>query len=92
MTGLHPTPVLCQCGTGRACPVPHDVWLATGAQPGIYPCRCETYRACRPAWCPCAGRLDLENVPPACCARINTPAVVMEARREYERWKRSQNR
>lgn len=62
------------------CPVPHDRWLL---RPGVtpiaqpYPCRCG--RSCSPQWCECAGRIDLENVGPDCCAHRHTPEVVAKA-------------
>lgn len=80
--------IICTCplpvdaaGARPVCPVPHDRWLgrlpsaASIAQP--YPCRCG--RRCSPQWCECAGRIDLENVGPDCCAHRHTPEVVAKA-------------
>lgn len=65
---------------------PLDTWIVAGTsslQP--YPCRCEGgRRACSPLWCPCAGRLDVWNFAPACCAWMHTPAVAAAAQRAYE--------
>jgi hypothetical protein len=59
-----------------------SLWLIAGT-PGNqpYPCRCSEarYGRCSPKWCPCAGRTDLDDVPPECCAHHHTPAVVEAA-------------
>jgi hypothetical protein len=81
----HPDLITCTCPApaGQVCPVPHDRWLSGGlvvrplAQP--YPCLCNRRGSCSPQWCPCAGRVDLENVPATCCAHVNTPLVVARA-------------
>ena len=61
------------------------VWIIAGTplnQP--YPCRCDERRGgtCSPRWCPCAGRVDLHQVPPTCCAHYNTPEVYVRAWQE----------
>jgi hypothetical protein len=63
---------------------PRNVWLVAGTsvfQP--YPCRCGGWQQCSPLWCPCAGRLDVWNWPPSCCAWVHTPRVAAMAQAEY---------
>lgn len=67
---------------------PRNVWLVAGTsllQP--YPCRCKGGRggrgSCSPLWCPCAGRLDVWNFPPGCCAWVHTPRVAAAAQDAY---------
>ena len=78
----HPELIRCTCPAdpaGPPCQVPHDRWIKAGtplAKP--LPCLCDR-RGCSPQWCECAGRVDLENVPPSCCAWKNTPEVVAKA-------------
>lgn len=58
-------------------------WLIAGTpSTEPYPCLCHTrkYGRCSPIYCPCAGRIDYENVPPECCARRHTPDVVTQAK------------
>jgi hypothetical protein len=70
----------------RTPPTSGGVWLLAGtpvSQP--YPCRCHErrYKFCSPVFCPCAGRLDLGNVGPECCAHVNTPERVTIATAAY---------
>lgn len=67
---------------------PLNTWLGAGTslfQP--YPCRCEEGRgwrdACSPKWCFCAGRVDVWNFAPECCAWVHTPAVAARAAADY---------
>jgi len=65
---------------------PRNVWLVAGTSVfAPYPCRCEAWRAegCSPLWCPCAGRVDVWNFPPSCCAWVHTPAVAKRAQDAY---------
>lgn len=60
-------------------------WIVAGtlvSEP--YPCLCSERRgyACSPKWCRCSGRVDLQNVPPDCCAHWHTPEAYVEAWRE----------
>lgn len=57
-----------------------------------YPCRCHERRGreCSAAWCPCAGRTDLRNVPLDCCAHRFTPADHVQAMAEWRIWKLQQ--
>lgn len=71
---------------------PLNVWLVAGTSIlAPYPCRCQPWRegGCSALWCPCAGRLDLHNVPPGCCAPVNTPAVAAAAQAAYNAWRRT---
>lgn len=72
--------------------IPRNVWLATGtsifAERRWYPCRCESRargggRSCSPVFCPCAGRMDVWNFAPGCCAWVVTPAVAAAAQAAY---------
>jgi hypothetical protein len=64
------------------------VWLRERtAVHGVYPCRCRQNRRCEVLWCRCAGRVDLDQVPRWCCARVNTPAVWKAAYDASERAK-----
>jgi hypothetical protein len=75
--------------TGR----PRGVWVVAGTGDGAYPCRCGAdgdTRGCSPMWCPCAGRLDLDNVPLSCCARRFTPDIVAQAAKAYNLSKSTQ--
>jgi hypothetical protein len=83
---LHPDLILCTCPApaGQVCPVPHDRWL--GRLPSVapldspYPCLCQRRGGCSPQWCPCAGRVDVENLATTCCARTgNTPRATAVA-------------
>jgi hypothetical protein len=61
---------------------PAGVWLIARTptdQP--YPCRCSASGRCNPRYCPCAGRLDLDNVSANCCAHHNTSEVAAAAQR-----------
>lgn len=55
---------------------PKGLWLrANTPLRDPYPCLCSKARACNPRFCACAGRLDLDRVPAACCAHVNGPEV-----------------
>lgn len=60
-------------------------WIVAGTPVGDpYPCRCGERRGdtCSVKWCPCSGRVDLENVPADCCSRWYDPEAFTAAWRE----------
>jgi hypothetical protein len=63
---------------------PVGVWLIAGTAISVpYPCRCRVGRECSLVFCPCAGRMDVWNFAPGCCAWVVTPAVAAAAQAEY---------
>lgn len=58
------------------------IWLIARKPIGRrYPCRCRLGKTCDPKWCWCSGRVDVDDAPAHCCARINMPAVAAAAQR-----------
>lgn len=75
-----------------AAAAPRNVWLVAGTSAfAPYPCRCRASGECSAVFCPCAGRMDVWNFAPGCCAWVVTPAVAARAQAEYSAARATRN-